>query len=101
MFEAIDSLDSGPALDRALIIAGETIVEAIESKRPHCEEISAWLSRLDKCAGAADRCETLASVAAALAREPESNNLMNSISALTLDEFGCIKKSARQIHHRV
>ena len=87
VFDAIDFLTLEPAIDKALSLVGEMIARHIEIRGGYREELSCWLSRIDRCTSATEKCESLGKVATALGKTNDDKELLDQISNRVINEF--------------
>ena len=90
LFESLDSLSVGPELDEALTLIGRAVVKDIESEGRHTDHTKEWVSALHRCAGASDRCESLARVADALTKVNAEEAYRDVIAELLRTDFASI-----------
>ena len=90
LFESVAALDVGPKLDEALTFIGRAIINNIGSEDHDSLYAQEWLSTLERCASASDRCESLARVAAALANVNGDERFRNEVADQLRTNFTCI-----------
>ena len=89
--EALSLLDVGHTLDEALTLVGRAVVKNIDSTKHAMSTTEAWLEALERCAGSADKSESLARVAAVLAKVGGDKGLQAVIAKKVRTEFASIK----------
>ena len=91
LFESLAFIDTGPEFDKAITLIGSALVKDIECGDHNIAHARKWLSMLERCASTANRCESLARVAAAFAKVNGDETIRNNIAEQLRSDFARLK----------
>ena len=90
LFEVLDEIDRGRLLDEAIAAVANRMGESIRKGSTINKHITGIFLRLDQCASASERSESLGTIAAALGEETQQKDLYSTIANRLRDDFAII-----------